>query len=313
VWAVPTGPVRSNGAGYPGPRSTPTVDGNRVFALGLNGDLLCLDAKSGKLHWRHDLVGEFGGEVGNWGYSESVLVDDKWVLCTPGGQQATIVALLKTNGKPVWKSPIGDVADYSSIIAITVAGTKQYVQFTKEGVIGVSAKNGSLLWRYDKPANGTANCATPLFADDCVFAASNYDAGGGLVRLKKNRTKWEATEVYFTNDMHNHHGGMVLVDGCLYGCDGNALRCLDFKTGKSLWQDRSCGKCSLLYADGMLYCRGEDGLMSLVVASPDGFQLKGRFEQPYRSGKAAWPHPVIAGGRLYLRDQDLLLCYDLRP
>ncbi len=169
------------------------------------------------------------------------------------------------------------------MIAIQVGGIKQYVQFTKQALVGVSAKNGSLLWQYDKPANVTANCATPVFGDDCVFAASDYSTGGGLVRLKKNRKNWEANEVYFTRDMNNHHGGMVLVDDCLYGCDDRVLRCLDFKTGKSLWQDRSCGKCSLVYADGLLYCRGEDGLVSLVVAKPEGFELKGRFEQPYRS------------------------------
>jgi outer membrane protein assembly factor BamB len=313
AWAAPTGPVRSNGGGYPGPRSTPTVDGSRVFALGLNGDLLCLDAKTGKVHWRHDLVSEFGGRVGGWGYSESVLIDEKWLLCTPGGEQATIVAMLKTNGKPVWQAKLGDTADYSSILPIQVEGTKQYVQFTKEGVVGVHAKNGGLLWRYDKPANGTANCSTPVFADDSVFAASGYGAGGGLVHLKKNRKKWDATEIYFTKEMKNHHGGLVLVDGHLYGCDDpGVLRCLDFKTGKSLWQDRGCGKCSLLYADGMLYCRSEQGLVSLVVATPNGFELKGRFEQPQRSDKNAWPHPVIAGGRLYLRDQDKLFCYELR-
>lgn len=313
AWAVPTGPVRSNGGGYPGPRSTPTVDGNRVYALGLNGDLLCLDAKSGKIHWRHDLIGEFGGHPGGWGYCESVLVDDKWLLCTPGGDQATMLALLKTNGKPVWEAKLGDSAAYASMISIQVDGAKQYVQFTAQAVVGVNAKNGEVLWRYDHPANGTANCSTPVFADDSVFAASGYGAGGGLVHIQKNRKKWEANEVYFTSEMKNHHGGLVLIDGYLYGCDDpGILRCLDFKTGKSLWQDRSCGKCSLVYADGMLYCRNEQGLVSLVLASPSGFELKGRFQQPDRSDKNAWPHPVIAGGRLYLRDQDKLFCYDLR-
>jgi outer membrane protein assembly factor BamB len=311
-WVRQIGPVRAEGGGYRGPRSTPTVDGNRLYALGLAGDLVCLDTKTGKVFWRHDLIGEFGGQVGGWGYAESPLVDDKWVICTPGGEQATILALLKTSGKPVWRSAIGDTADYSSIIAIQVSGTKQYVQLTKQGVVGVNAKNGDLLWRYDKPANGTANCATPVFANDSVFAASSYGAGGGLVQLKKNRKTWDANELYFTKEMQNHHGGMVLLDGYLYGCDESVLRCLDFKTGKSQWQDRSCGKCSLVYADGMFYCRGEDGVVSLVTATPTQFELKGRFEQPERSDKYAWPHPVIAGGCLYLRDQDKLFCYDVR-
>lgn len=313
VWAVPTGPVRGNGGGYPGPRSTPTIDGNRVYALGLNGDLLCLDAHSGDRHWRHDLLGEFSGRPGGWGYCESVLIDDEWVVCTPGGQQATMLALLKSNGKPVWQATFGDTAAYASLIAIEVDGQKQYVQFTAQGVVGVSADDGGLLWRYDKPANGTANCATPVSAHNSVFAASSYGVGGGLVHLEKNREKWEANEVYFTVEMKNHHGGLVLIDGYLYGCDDpGILRCLDFNTGKALWQNRSCGKCSLLYADGLLYCRSEQGLVSLVAATPKGFELKGRFQQPDRSDKNAWPHPVIAGGRLYLRDQDKLFCYDLK-
>ncbi|HEX7447790.1 MAG TPA: PQQ-binding-like beta-propeller repeat protein [Pirellulales bacterium] len=313
VWAAVLGPIRHDGGGYPGPRSTPTVDGNRVYALGLNGDLLCVDADSGKEIWRHDLPGEFGGQVGGWGYSESVLVDGPWVLCTPGGREATLLALNKTNGKRVWQSKIGDTADYSSIIAIEADGVKQFVQFTKQGVIGVSGKNGQLLWRYDAPANGTANCATPVFADDSVFAASGYGAGGGLVHLTKKGRKFNAEQVYFTKEMKNHHGGLVLVDGYLYGSDDpGVLTCLDFKTGEIKWRDRSCGKCSLLYADGMLYCRSEQGLMSLVRATPERFELAGRFDQPQRSDRSAWPHPVIAGGRLFLRDQDKLLCYDVQ-
>lgn len=313
VWAAVVGDVRHDGNGYPGPRSTPTADGNRVYALGLNGDLVCLDAQRGKEIWRHDLMEEFGGQVGSWGYAESVLVDGPWVLCTPGGQQATVLALNKANGKRVWQSKIGDTADYSSLIAIEADGVKQYVQFTKQGVIGVSAKNGQLLWRYDAPANGTANVATPVFAEDRAFAASGYGAGGGLVRLKKKGRKFDAEQVYFTKEMKNHHGGLVLVDGYLYGSDDpGVLKCLDFETGEVKWRDRGCGKCSLVYADGMLYCRSEQGLVSLVRATPERFELAGRFDEPQRSDRAAWPHPVVADGRLYLRDQDRLLCYDVR-
>lgn len=312
-WAVPTGPIRADGGGYPGPRSTPTVDGNRVYALGLGGELVCLDTKNGEVHWRHNLVADYGGRGGGWGYCESALVDGQLLLCTPGGNQATIVALLKATGKPVWQAAIGDTAGYSSIIPIQVDGAKQYVQFTAQGVIGVSAEKGDLLWRYNRPANGTANCSTPVFSGNSVFAASGYGAGGGLVAIKKNSEKWDAAEVFFTQEMKNHHGGMVVVDGYLYGSDDpGILRCLDLKTGKSQWQDRSCGKCSLVYADGMLYCRSEQGVVSLVLATPSSFELKGRFDQPERSGQNAWPHPVVAGGCLYLRDQDKLFCYDLR-
>lgn len=313
VWATAIGPVRHGGGGYPGPRSTPTVDGNRIYALGLNGDLLCCDAKTGKIVWQRDLVGEFGGKVGGWGYSESVLVDGPWVICTPGGQQATILALQKKNGKPVWEAKVGDVADYSSIIKVEIGRVPQYVQFTKKGVIAVSAKNGEFLWRYDAPANGTANASTPLFSDGEVFASSGYGTGGGLVHVERRGREFQAEEVYFTRQMKNHHGGMLLIDGYLYGSDDpGVLTCLDYKTGKLQWKDRSCGKCSLTYADGMLFCRSERGPVSLVKATPEKFELLGRFDQPDRSAKPSWPHPVVADGRLYLRDQDALFCYDVR-
>lgn len=313
AWSIALGAVRHGGGGYAGPRSTPTVDGNRVFALGLNGDLVCCNVQTGDLVWKRDLVGEFAGKVGGWGYSESVLVDGPLLICTPGGQQATLLALDKKTGEPVWEAKVGDVADYSSIIKAKIDGVPQYVQFTKKGVIGVNAENGEFLWRYDAPANGTANASTPLFADDSVFAASGYGTGGGLVRLNRRGKEFEAEEVYFTKEMKNHHGGMLLLDGYLYGSnDPGVLTCLDYKTGEVQWKDRSCGKCSLTYADGMLFCRSEGGPVSLVKATPEEFELLGRFEQPDRSGKPNWPHPVVADGRLYLRDQGMLFCYDVR-
>jgi outer membrane protein assembly factor BamB len=312
VWATPLGMVRDGGGGYPGPRSTPTVDGDRVYALGLSGDLAALDAQNGTLVWRHNLKAEFGGSVGGWGYAESVLVDGPWVVCTPGGPQATMLALNKENGTPVWQAKVGDVADYSSIIKIEVDGVKQYVQLTHQGVIGVNAANGELLWRYNAPANGTANASTPIFGDAGVFAASGYGTGGGLVHLVRNGSLFDAKEVYFTKKMKSQHGGMVLVDGYLYGSDEDVFTCLDFKTGEVKWQDRTPGKGSVVYADGLLFCRSEGGPVSLVRATPEKFELLGQFEQPERSGAASWPHPVVADGRLYLRDQDSLFCYDVR-
>lgn len=313
LWQTATGPVRHGGGGYRGPRSTPSVDGNRVYALGLNGDLVCLDARDGTIIWQRNLVSDMDGTLPNWGYSESVLIDGPWVLCTPGGENATIVALDKTNGEVVWRSSVGDAAAYSSIIRAKLAGQTQYVQFTARGVIGVSAKDGTFLWRYDAPANGTANCSTPVSAGDSIFAASGYGTGGGRVRIESSGEGMNAVEVFFTKKMKNHHGGILIVDGYLYGSsDPGLLSCLDFETGDVLWRDRSCGKGSLLYADGMLYVRSEKGTVSLVEATPEEFRLHGRFEQPSRSEQPSWPHPVIADGRLYLRDQDVLLCYDVR-
>ena len=312
LWAATLGPVRHEGAGYPGPRSTPTVDGDRVYALGINGDLVCLDAKTGDYVWRRDLVGEFKGGIPNWGYAESLLVDGPWVLCTPGGD-ATIAALDKTNGKTVWTAKVGDRAGYSSITKAEINGVKQYIQFTGKGVIAVDAADGTFLWRYDVPANGTANVSTPVHVDNKVFAASGYGTGGGLVSVGGGAGRLEAKEVYFTKHMKSHHGGYVLIDGYLYGSDDpGILTCLELATGEVKWAERSCGKCSVVYADGMLYCRSEQGLVSLVEANPQSFRLHGRFEQPERSDAPSWPHPVVADGRLYLRDQDKLLAYDVR-
>jgi outer membrane protein assembly factor BamB len=312
VWATPIGPVRHTGSGYPGPRATPTIDGDKLYTLGINGDLVCLSTKNGKILWRHDLVREFGGGIPQWGYSESPLIDGPLVLCTPGGQKATIVALQKTTGKPVWAAPVGDPAGYSSIIKTSPAKTPQYVTLAGKGIIGVDAKDGKFLWRYDRPANGTANISTCVALGQTVFGASGYGTGGGMALIKREGDGFKGQEMYFTKEMRNHHGGFVLVDMHLYGCDDGTLTCIDYKTGKTKWRDNSCGKASVLWADGMLFCRSERGPISLVEATPEGFKLKGRFNQPDRSGREAWPHLVIANGQMFVRDQDVLLCYDVK-
>lgn len=313
VWSTATGPVRANGGGYPGPRSTPTVDGDVLYSLGLNGDLVCLETASGEVVWKQDLrSAEFGGQVGGWGYCESVLVDGPWVVCTPGGSQATMMALDKKTGQPVWKANFGDNAHYSSIVKAEIAGRKQYVQLMQSAVVGVDAANGKLLWKYNRCCNGTANCSTPVVQGDTVFAASGYGTGGGLVRIVRQGDEFQAEEVYFTKEMKNHHGGMLVLDGYLYGSDEGVPTCLNVATGKVAWRNRSPGKSSLTYADGNLFLRSEGGLVSLVKATPQGFEMSGQFEEKETSGAPTWPHPVVAGGRLYLRDQDKLACYDVK-
>jgi outer membrane protein assembly factor BamB len=298
-----------------GSRSTPTVDGDVVYALGESGDLVCLDVATGKQRWHRNLVSDFGGSIPRWGYSESPLIDGDKLVCTPGGKMATLVALNKKTGETIWKSqvPQGDGAAYSSVIAADVDGQRQYIQLLRGGVVAVAAEGGKFLWRYNKPANGIANCSTPIFHDGDVFAASGYGTGGGLVRLVRNGAATTTKEAYFTRDMKNQHGGMVLVDGYLYGAnDPGSLVCLEFKTGKRMWEERRAGKGSITFADGRLYYRDQVGPMLLAEANPKEYVERGRFQPPVRSGKAAWPHPVIANGKLYLRDQDVLLCYDVK-
>jgi len=315
LWTKPFGPVEY-GDYSPGTRGTPTFDDGRLYALGASGTLVCMDAASGEILWTKSLVKDLGGSVLKWGFSEAVLIDGERLICTPGGPDATLAALDKTSGQTVWTSPVGDRACYASMIKATIAGVDQYVQFTAAAVVGVRAEDGKPLWRYKAPAYtlyGGINIVTPICLGDTVFAAAGYGTGGGQARILKTPHGFTAQEVYFTRDMKNHHGGMILLNGMLYGCnDPGILTCLDYKTGKVLWQSRAPGKCSILYADGNLYCRDEKGPISLVEATPTEFRLRGQFDQPDRSDQRSWPHLVIAHGRMYVRDQGILLCYDVR-
>jgi len=302
---------------FKGTRPMPTVDGDRVYALETMGTLVCVDAKPGKLIWKKHFVDDFGGIVPRWGYAESVLIDGDKVVCMPGGDSATVVAMNKLTGEPLWKSGVGDKASYSSMLKVVHEGVEQYVGFTFEAVVGVRASDGELLWRYKEPAHhadwGHVNVMVPIWSGGRVFASSGYGHGGGMARIKKTEQGFRAEQVWYSKEIANQHGGVVLLDGKLYGTsDPRDLKCMDFDTGKVLWETKEVGKGSVLYADGMLYCRAERGPVSLVKATPDGFVMTGRFEQPDRSKKPSWVHPVIADGKLYLRDQDLLLCYNVR-
>jgi len=314
IWAFPVGPERSDGGGYPGPRCTPTVADERVYALGLNGDLVCLDTQSGQAIWRRDLRKEFNGSPGGWGYTESPFLDGDKLIVTPGGKKNSFVALKKTTGELIWSGqvPEGDDAGYSSIIAAELYGTRQYIQFMRKGVVGIEASTGRYLWRYNAPANNTANISTPIAHDNHVFAASAYGKGGGLAKITRAAGKWTAAEVYFTPDMQNHHGGMILLNSYLYGNNGGKLACLEFKTGKVKWQSNVPGKGSIAFADGCLYYRSEPGTVYLIEANPEKYIERGRFDQPDRTKQRAWAHPVIANGKLYLADQDTLFCYDVK-
>jgi outer membrane protein assembly factor BamB len=303
-----------------GPGCTPTVDGERLYALGMGGELVCLQVKDGKELWRVSFTKDFGGRVPQWSYRESPLVDGDKLICTPGGADAMIVALDKATGKTVWKSTVagGRGAAYSSAIAIDSAGQRQYVQLTQGTLVGVAAADGKFLWKYDRPANRSGiNCSTPVYHDGQVFASSAYGAGGGLVRLSKDGDNGvKAEEVYSTRSMENHHGGLILHDGFLYGAHGGNgggnIVCLDFKTGKKLWDERSVQKGSVAFADGRLYYRTESGAVVLIEPSAKEYVERGRFTQPDRSRSPAWAHPVVANGKLYIRDQGVLLCYDVK-
>lgn len=309
VWATPHGSAFRNDRGD-GPRSTPTIDGARLYVLGGSGDLSCLDAKSGRVVWTMNVLKKFGGENITWGISESPLVVGERLLVNAGGPEASVVALNKKDGSLIWKSQ-SDRAGYSSAIPVEVGGATQVVFFTSRRAMGLDIKDGRLIWDYERPANRVANAATPVARGNRVFISSDYGTGAGLVEIKNVGGKTTASEVYFTKDMRNHHSSSVLVGDYLYGFSGSILTAMRFDTGEVVWRDRSVGKGALVYADGHLYCLSENGVVGLVEATPEGYRERGRFRIPQDS-LPTWSHPVVAGGRLYLRDQDTIYSYDVK-
>jgi outer membrane protein assembly factor BamB len=314
--ALSTDELRSYYGGYrngmgDGPRSTPTIDGSRVYVEGGNGDLACLDAETGRTIWHLNLVKDFGGGRPGWGYCESPLVEGNLLIVTPGGSKGTVVALDKLTGKVIWRSEgVHEGAHYSSPIAASIGGVREVVQFAAKNVFGLNAADGKLLWSYGKANNGTANCATPVVLDNHVFASSAYGTGGGLAKISGQGTDQKAEEVYFEKKMANHHGGLVLVGDHMYGFNDGALIAMNYLTGKIAWMSRSVGKGSLVYADGMLYCLGEKSEVGLVEAYPNEYRERGRFKID-NFGRPSWAHPIVTGGRLYIRNMHRLTAYDV--
>jgi outer membrane protein assembly factor BamB len=310
VWSKVLGPAGDDDRG-PGPRGTPTVDGDRLYVLTETGDLACLKT-DGTAVWQRNILKDFGGQQLRWLISESPLVDGPHLIVSPGGPGAGMVKLDKMTGKTVWQSKdLSDSAGYSSAIVADVGGVRTYLTFTADAGVGVRASDGQLMFRYPNAANRTANITTPIFSDNKVFFTSAYGTGGGLVALKAEKGSVTANEVYFTREMKNHHGGVVLVNGYLYGYNDTILTCLEFATGKMMWRDRSVGKGSVTFADGNLYLQGETNVVGLAAASPDGYKEKGRFTIADK-GLPSWAHPVVSGGRLYVRNQDSIVAYDIK-
>lgn len=310
-WTRYVGVKLSDGKGD-GPRSTPTVDGDRVYVLTGRGDLACFETERGKKVWSRNILKDYRARNIGWGISESPLVEGRMVIVSPGGRGATMVALDKLTGKEIWRTrELRDGAAHSSAIAATVGDKRVILNFTDKAGIGVDAETGRVYWRYKQPANRTANCTTPIFHDDSVFYTSAYGTGGGVLKLEPRRGGFHTEQTYFNRTISNHHGGVVLVGGYLYGFSGRGLTCMEYATGKEMWKNRSVGKGSLAYADGLLYLLGERNVAGLAEATPEGYREKGRFKIEDR-GYSSWAHPAIAGGRLYIRNRDVLECYDVR-
>jgi outer membrane protein assembly factor BamB len=322
IWTTRVGKV-GNGTDflYSKARSTPTVDGDTIFALGSDGDLACLETGSGKIRWQKSIRKEFGGKPGVWAYAESPLVDGEAVVVTPGGAECTIVALNKKTGSVIWKSavPGGDPAGYASAIVVQAGGRRQYVQFLSKGIVGVDAKTGEFLWRYAEVAKGMAQMVTPVARDGYVYGGA-HGIGGGVVRLKSDRGGISAEQVYFARGLPSNIGGSVLVGEYLYGTADTGLVAVEFTTGKVKWQSEGIGSGSVAYADGLLYLHGQEGDVALVEATPEAYRERGRFTPPVQPKRRrlgpypekAWAYPAIANGRLYIRDTGTLWAYDIK-
>ncbi len=306
LWATAHGGRYRDNRGD-GPRGTPTVDGDRLYALGGNGDLSSIETKTGRIVWAINVLQKFGGKNPNWGISESPLVIGEKLLVNAGGPDASVIALNKKDGSLIWKSQ-SDGAGYSSAMPVQVGPATQIVFFTHQRALGVDLKDGRLLWQYSKASNDVANVATPVVKGNRVFVSSDYGTGAALVEIKADGT---AQEIYFTKEMRNHHSSSILVGDYLYGFSSGILTAMKFDTGAVAWKDRSVGKGSLVYADGHLYAFSENGVVGLIEATPTGYLEKGRF-RIQQDSLPTWTHPVIAGGRLYIRDQNTIYAYDVK-
>jgi outer membrane protein assembly factor BamB len=305
-----------------GPRGSPVVDGKYVYFEGAKGDLACLETEDGKIVWQKHLVVDFGGKVPTWGFAESVLIDGDQLICSPGGKKGALAALKKTSGEVIWRSTDADDGAHYSSPVICNFGVKHYVKFTPNGLIGVKASDGKLLWRAKVANNGIAVCSTPIVDDRYIFASSGYNTGCGLVELSGSGDSITAKEVYNTKTLQNHHGGIIRLGDYVYGhSDKGGWMCLNFKKDgeEPVWKSGKLGKGSIFYADGHFYCYTEgSGTLAMIEANPKEYVEVNRMELPKKSSitprkGSIWTHPVIANGKLYLRDHELLFCFDLNP
>ena len=274
------------------------------------GDLICTDL-AGKIQWQSNMT-RLGGKTPYWGYTESITVDGNLALATPGGRQGAVVAFNKQTGQVVWHSKdFTDGAQYSSLIVRDFGGRRQYIQLTGSSVVGLDAKTGKTLWQAPRKGR-TATITTPVFHEGNLFVSSAYGVGCNGFKVTRNKAGFSAKQIYANKSISNHHGGCIRVGNYVYGSSGGTLACLELKTGKEMWRKRSAGKGSIIVVDGKIILRAENGPIALVELNPKAYKEISRFDQPDRSKARAWPHPVVSNGILYIRDQDILLAFDLR-
>ncbi len=313
LWRSPNGKAWTGAS--PGARTTPTFDGGVLYHMNPHGRLAACEAKSGEPVWAVDLKTEFEAEPGVWGFAENVIVDEGKVICMPGGRKGRIVALDKLTGKTVWRNTeIEDTAAYCSPALVMDRGVRQLITMTQKSVVGVEVETGKLVWSAPFVPKSPQNALTPVFHDGYVFVACGHSSGGTVLKVDPAARK--ASTVWYRKDLDNCHGGAIYLDGKLFGCGcrqgGKDFYCVDFLTGATIKLDRTLGKVGITCADGMIYCLNHQGTVSLLAIAPDGFQVVSRFELKKLPANSYLAHPVVCGGRLYLRCEEDLYAYDVR-
>jgi len=314
-WQTENGPAWTKS--HPGTRGTPTIDGDRLYHESPLGEVVCLNAKTGERIWGLNILKQFGAKNITWGLAESLLVDGNRVICCPGGPKASVVALDKQTGRTVWAAEsTGDAAGYASATLAECQGLRMILTMTAKAFIGVAADTGRLLFRFEHITKYDVNATMPIYHDGHVFISSGYGSGSVLVKLKVDGDQAAVEQVWESKELDNHHGGVILLDGYLYGAAHSSNRgkwiCLDWKTGELMYAEKGVGKGSATCADGMLYTLSERRDVGLVAAKPGGHEVISRFKMPSGGEGPSWAHPVVCGGRLYLRHSDQLCAYNLQ-
>lgn len=311
-WKAPSGPAWQLSS--PGSRSTPTYGGGAVYLVNPQGRLTAYEARTGRVRWAVDLVERFEARWGVWGMAENLIVADGRVYCMPGGAKGRVVALDQQTGETVWaNTDIVDTAAYCSPTIITHQGVRQWISMTQRSVVSLDPQTGQLLWSVPFVPRSPQNSLTPVYQDGCVFVASGHSSGGSLLKIADDSRSAEV--VWHRRDLDNCHSGSILLDGKLFGAacrmGGRHFYCVDFFTGESLQLDRTLGKVGLTFAEGMVYALGYQGTMSLLKVLPQGFEIVSQFELPRRPPNTYLAHPVVCGGRLYLRGDGHLYVYQI--
>lgn len=316
LWKKPNGGAwateMSHARTYNGSRSTPTYSDGVVYHLGDLGRLAALDAESGNELWSMELRDRFEADIPEYGYSESVYIEEDRLYCCPAGKKAYLVCLNKQNGQVIWANKeIGGTVGFSSLIRFDHEGVRQIAGLSSNRIFGVDVETGKLLWQVEYENSRSNNVPDPIFHKGFLFASSGYGKGSILLNLKSLDQGNTPETVWQTELMDNHHGGVILHEGYLYGAGHNSRGwfCLDFLTGEQRW--KAGGKGSITYADQKLYCLDERGIMRLVQAKSENFEELSAFKVPEGGTSMYWAHPVVCGGRLYIRHEDKLFAYDI--